>query len=159
MTKNKPIILCLGNPLFTDEGLGIHVLQRLLKTDLGQYVELIDGGTDGLALLEVVERAEQLIIVDAVDAGLNPGRIIGWEGEQIPLLSRPKLSPHQASFQEVLALAKLRGNYPKRIKLLGIQPYSLDWGLELSPTVMESFDDLINQIVVEIGAEIEPDVI
>lgn len=150
-SKPKPIVLGLGNPLFMDEGLGIHAVKHLFETPITEIAEIVDGGTDGIPLLEYVERAETLIVIDAVDADLQPGSMVVWDGEQIPLISRPKLSPHQSSFQEVLALAKLRGHYPKKIKLFGIQPDSFAWGLELSPAVAASFDEMIKLLIEELN--------
>ncbi len=48
MMKNKPVILGLGNPLFQDEGLGIHLIHQLMQEEIDERVELIDGGTDSL---------------------------------------------------------------------------------------------------------------
>jgi hydrogenase maturation protease len=66
MRKNKIIVLGMGNPLFQDEGLGIHVIKRLMQEFIRDGVELVDGGTDGLALLNAVEATDHLLVVDAV---------------------------------------------------------------------------------------------
>ncbi|HWP97745.1 MAG TPA: HyaD/HybD family hydrogenase maturation endopeptidase [Syntrophomonadaceae bacterium] len=146
MPGTKPVILGLGNPLFQDEGLGIHVIHQLLKEDIAQQAELVDGGTDALALLGVVEEAETLIIIDAINSGHDPGTLQVLKGEEIPLLLSSKISPHQIGFQEVLALANLRGKSPSRIILIGVQPESLDWGTELTPRVAQTIPRIRNMI-------------
>lgn len=142
----KPIVLGLGNPLFQDEGLGIHVIHRLMEGELDGRTELIDGGTDGLILLGTVEEARHLIVIDAIDGGFPPGTINEWEGCQIPLFAHGRLSPHQLGFQEVLALARMRGKFPEHMILFGVQSKSLDWGTDLTPEVAGSVPTVINLV-------------
>jgi hydrogenase maturation protease len=144
--KQKPVILGLGNPLFQDEGLGIHIVHHLMGGELEDQAELIDGGTDGLLLLGTVEAAQQLIIIDAINGDFPAGTIKSLAGDEIPLFANGKLSPHQLSFQEVLALARMRGKLPDQIVLLGVQSESLDWGTNLSPKVANSVPMVINLV-------------
>lgn len=135
---SMPVVLGLGNPLFQDEGLGIYVIHQLMEGELAEQVELIDGGTDGLSLLGVVETAQQLLIIDAIDGGFPPGTIERREGLEIPLAAYAKVSQHQLGFQEVLGLAYLRGRLPADLVLIGVQPKALDWGTRLTATVARS---------------------
>lgn len=150
MTKNKPVVLGLGNPLFQDEGLGIHLVHRLMKEEISDRVKLIDGGTDALALLGIVEEAEYLLIIDAVNGDYIPGSIKRFTGQEIPLFLSTRISPHQIGFQEVLALAGLRGRLPENIVLLGVQPESLDWGIELTAPVVNSIPQLTKMVYEQI---------
>lgn len=152
MMRNKPVVLGLGNPLFQDEGLGIHVIQQLMQNDIDGRVELIDGGTDALALLGVVEDAEYLLIIDAVDSEAPAGTIRQLTGDAIPLMAARRMSAHQIGFQEVLALASLRGKLPAHIVLIGVQPQSLDWGTELSPPVANILPLLTEMVYAQINA-------
>ena len=148
MTKinKKPVVLGLGNPLFSDEGVGIHVIHSLMRSDYQKKAELVDGGTDGLLLLNFVEEADHLIVVDAINGDLSPGSIRKLDLAEIPVLVRQKLSPHQLSFQEVLALANLRVKLPSSLVLFGVQPALLDWGTRLSPTVKAAVPALIRMV-------------
>jgi hydrogenase maturation protease len=150
MIKNKPVILGLGNPLFQDEGLGIHVIHQLLNEEISDQVDLTDGGTDALALLGIVEEAEYLLIIDAVTSNSAPGTISRREGQEIPLFLSVKMSPHQIGFQEVLTLARLRGRLPASMVLMGVQPQSLDWGTELTSTVSGSLPRLTEMVYEQI---------
>lgn len=138
MTRVKPVVLGLGNLLFQDEGLGIHVIHQLMREDIARQADLLDGGTDSLALLTIVEESRYLLIIDAIDGAGPPGTIQVLEGDGIPLLLSSRLSPHQIGFQEVLALARLRGKTPPHTMLIGVQPRSLDWGTDLSPEVVRA---------------------
>lgn len=152
MMKNKPVVLGLGNPLFQDEGLGIHLIHQLMQDSTNEQVEFVDGGTDALALLGVVEEAEHLLIIDALDGDHPPGTIRQIAGEEIPFLATNKMSVHQIGFQEVLALANLRGRLPAHIVLIGVQPQSLDWGTELSPPVAQTLPCLTEMVYKQINA-------
>lgn len=133
------IILGLGNMLYGDEALGVHAAQKLWQEwDFPEYVDVVDGGTQGHGLLTYVEQAHSLLILDAVDMNLTPGQVIVREGKEIPMyLTSQKVSPHQNSFSEVLALAELRGRLPARLTLAGMQPQSLIMGAPLSGVVQE----------------------
>ncbi len=152
MKRNKTVVMGLGNPLFQDEGLGIHLIHQLMQKDIDDRVELIDGGTDALSLLGVVEEADYLLIIDAIDDDVPPGTIRQLAGEDIPHLVTNRMSAHQIGFQEVLALASLRGRLPAHIVLIGVQPQSLDWGTELSPPVATTLPCLTEMVYAQIKA-------
>ncbi|KPK22748.1 MAG: hypothetical protein AMK69_19195, partial [Nitrospira bacterium SG8_3] len=63
------VILGVGNLLLSDEGVGVHVARKLMEMDLPAGVEVIEGGTDGFRLMNVVTEADRLIVVDAVKGG------------------------------------------------------------------------------------------
>lgn len=145
MTKTGIKILGIGNLVRQDEGVGIHLLQALAGK-LPAEIELLDGGTGGLMLLEFVESAGKLLILDALDAGKEPGEVVVWRQEEVPNFLASKLSAHQVSFAEVLNLAKFRENYPAEIAVIGIQPHCLDWGTELSAPVRKSLPDALRKV-------------
>jgi hydrogenase maturation protease len=148
MHATQPItVLGIGNLLCTDEGVGIHALRTLasrLKEVLPD-VDFLDGGTLGLDLLPIVEGTNQLLILDAVDAGLLPASIIELRDDAIPRYGGIKLSQHQVSFTEVLGLAQMRGALPSRISLLGMQPADLSLGVTLSSTVAKALPAFLDR--------------
>jgi hydrogenase maturation protease len=143
MTDRK-IVLGLGNTLQTDEGLGVYALEAL-AAQLGDVdgVEFIDGGVLGLNLLPLVESASHLLILDAANAGKAPGTVIELTRGQIPLYSGVKLSQHQLTFQEVLALASIRGLLPPNLHLVGAQPADLTVGLGMSETIEAALPEIV----------------
>lgn len=134
----KILVLGIGNILWADEGFGVRVVQALQQAyRFPPTVSLMDGGTQGLALIPYVQEAEVLIIIDAVDFNLAPGSLVQLHDGEVPAyLGAKKMSLHQISFQEVLALCQLLGQSPQRIALFGVQPEVLeDYGGSLSPVV------------------------
>ena len=155
------VIMGLGNVLYGDEGLGVHAAHHLCRSwEFPEHVEVVDGGTQGHSLLTYVEDASCLLVLDAVDFGLPPGRIVIREGQDIPMyLSSQKISPHQNSFSEVLALAELRGCLPQQVVLVGMQPQSMKMGAPLSDVIRESLETLAKTSLTLLrrwGVEVRP---
>jgi hydrogenase maturation protease len=149
--ESKITILGIGNTLFSDEGVGIHLLP-LLEEALKNYenIEIIEGLTDGMRLLGPVEEAENLIIIDAINAGKEGGTIISLAGDEIPAYFGIKMSIHQLGFQEVLLAAKMRERYPKQIVMFGMQPTSLELGVELTETNQKKLGELAKAVIAQV---------
>jgi len=140
------VVLGIGNVLWADEGFGVRCVEALQQRwEFAPQVELVDGGTQGLYLIDVVARADHLLIFDAIDYGLPPGRIELIEDEAVPrYLGARKMSLHQTGFQDVLCLAQLAGHYPERVLLVGCQPEELDdYGGSLRPSVRTALEDAL----------------
>ncbi len=150
----KTLILGVGNYLMSDDGLSVHVLERIHAGNfIPDGIEVIDGGTCGLDLLQYLEGITNLIIIDAVKTrNGRPGSIVRLEGDQIPAYLSLKISPHDIGLPDLLATAKLRDLYPEHIIVFGIQPASLEMGVELSPEVAANVDPLIELIIKEVSA-------
>lgn len=143
------VVIGLGSPLMGDDGLGIVALNRLREEwAFEPHVELVDGGTWGMNLLHLIEGANAVALIDAITAdGTEPGRVVTVEREQLPKFLATKLSPHQIDLKEVLALAEFRGTLPERTVAIGQQPARVEMSSELSTTVLEQMDALLDQIV------------
>jgi hydrogenase maturation protease len=147
-SEQRITILGIGNTLFSDEGVGIHLLPMLAEEFKDEEnIEIIEGLTDGMRLLGPVEDAKNLIIIDAINAGKEPGTIITLTGDEIPAYFGIKMSIHQLGFQEVLLAAKMRERYPKRIVMFGMQPASLELGIELTAANREKLPDLAKAVI------------
>ena len=79
LSPHKIVILGIGNILLTDEGIGVHVANELAKMDLPSGLSVVEGGTDGFRLLNVITEADRLIVVDAVKGGAKPGSIYRFD--------------------------------------------------------------------------------
>lgn len=145
-------MLGLGNILLRDEGVGVLVVQRLQERyEFPRGVEVLDGGTLGLDILPHIEDAAQVVVVDAVEMGAEPGTTARFEGKEIPEFLSLKVSPHQTGLVDLLAVARLRDLYPERLVLWGVQPDVIEAGLELSPRVAEQVDVLVDKVIGELS--------
>jgi hydrogenase maturation protease len=147
----KTLVLGVGNLLLSDEGVGVRVIERLAANyELPQDVQILDGGTLGLDLLYYLEGVENLLIIDAVEMGKEPGSLLRLEGDDVPSFLSLKMSPHQIGIPDMLFAAKLKDLYPRSVVLWGVQPEILDTGLELSPAVAAQVDVLVEKAVEEL---------
>jgi hydrogenase maturation protease len=121
------LVLGAGNILLSDEGIGVRVVEALQQRyQAPEGVEILDGGTCGINLLDVIAGRDHLILVDAVDTGSPPGTVVRLVDDEIPAVFRTKSSPHQLSLQDVLALLRLLDASPAHVTVIGVQPASLD---------------------------------
>ena len=154
----EPLVLGLGNILCGDEGIGCRVAEYLHATrEYPPQVRIADGGTMGQELLGPVMEVSSLLLIDCGDFGLKPGETMLRNNTDIPLwLGIAKMSPHQGSFSEVLALAKLKNRLPAKITLLAIQPEKLIFGEKLSATLKERlphYASIVEEILAKWGLE------
>jgi len=140
------LLLGIGNVLWADEGFGVRVIEEIARRyRFGPNVRLLDGGTQGIYLVDDIRWAEVLVVFDAIDYGLTPGTLKRVEGDEVPkFMGAKKMSLHQTGFQEVLALADLLGDYPRHLLLIGAQPVELDdFGGSLRPEVKAQIEPAI----------------
>ena len=146
--SNNTLVIGVGNLLMSDEGIGVHTIRRFAeKYALPEGVQILDGGTLGLDLLYYLEGIENLLLIDAVDAGKEPGTIIRMEGEDVPAFLSMKMSPHQIGIPDMLFAAKLKDLFPKQLVLFGVQPASLEISTELSLLVKPLVNTLVGHMV------------
>ena len=142
------LILGIGNILWADEGFGVRALEALnSQFRFPGQVTLIDGGTQGIYLVQNIREADILVVFDAVDYGLPGGSLKLVEGDEVPkFLGCKKVSLHQTGFQEVLAMAEMLGDYPQHLLLIGVQPVELeDYGGSLRCEVKAQIQPAIEQ--------------
>ena len=156
----KTLVLGVGNKLMSDEGIAVHVIERLAsKYKLPEEVQVLDGGTLGLDLLYYLEGVENLLIVDAAETGKKAGTMIRLEDDEVPAFMSVKISPHQMGVPDMLAAAKMKDIYPKRLVLWGIQPKEITLSLDLSPALASKVDSLTDKLTDELrgwGYEVIP---
>jgi len=149
------LVLGIGNLLWADEGFGVRAVEELHRRyALPERVLVLDGGTQGLYLLQYVTAARYLIVFDAIDYGISPGTLKLVRDAEVPCFTGVrKLSLHQTGFQEVLSAADLLGHYPEKMLLIGVQAAELDdFGASLSAPVREQIEPAVAAAVDELRA-------
>lgn len=140
------VVLGIGNVQWGDAGFGVRAIERL-KTgwQCASHVEFVAGGSQGLALLPLVESAQRMIVFNAADFGRAPGTLCVREGDEAlrHLHTRP-VNLHQMDFADALACAQLKGHYPRELVLIGVQPLARDdYGTGLDPMVIAQLDPAV----------------
>lgn len=129
-------VVGIGNSLLTDDGAGIHALERFAEGNTHDDVTCIDGGTVGLALLDRLCDLDGLIAFDAMKLGFPPGTVTVLRGAEMDAhLRKQKGSVHELGLSDLLDAMRLRGDLPVRRALIGIEPADMDWGTEPTAAV------------------------
>ncbi len=145
------LILGIGNILFSDEGFGVRVIEKLMDLyEFSENVSVVDGGVLGMNLLGILSEAEHLIVVDAVKNGGKPGTLVRLEGDEIPARIRAKNSLHQVDFLEALTMCQVFDKVPKTV-ILGVEPQDIEtFSDELTPFIQAKIDSMIEMVLAEV---------
>ena len=147
-SPDKILVLGIGNLVLNDEGIGIHVVNALNEMEIPQGVDVLDGGTGGLALLETLQSYRQLILVDAA-LDNNPVGTIRRLSPQYSKDYPPLLSAHEIGLKEMIDAMLLLGQAP-RIELLAISVRNCHHlGMQLSPEARKAIPQVL-QLILEI---------
>ncbi len=145
------LVLGVGNILLADEGVGVRVVEAFQQRYLvSEEVEVLDGGTAGMDLLDALSARSHIVIVDAVRTGAEPGTIVRLTGPEVPALFSNRISPHQLGISDVLAILRLIDQEPRHIALIGIVPFELDLGLTLSDAIAARVDEMADLVANEL---------
>ena len=154
MTASAPKILILGvgNILYTDEGFGIRVIERIQKWyDLPDNVNAVDGGVLGVHLMGVISQADHLIVVDIIRNNGRPGDLYRLAGDEIPGRIRAKNSLHQIDFLEALTLCQALDKVPETV-IVGPEPEDMETlAIGLTPTL----EGRVEATIAMVSAELE----
>jgi hydrogenase maturation protease len=150
--KNPVVVLGLGNPLMADEGIGVHLIERLTKL-AAQYpgVDFVDAGTGGLSVLHLLKGRRKAIIIDCAFMDEEPGAIRRFTPDDVrstKILAHQSL--HEADLLHILNLAKQLDQSPEHVVIFGIQPERVAPGIGLSDTLSTRIDAYLSQILCEV---------
>lgn len=143
------LVLGVGNILFTDEGIGVRLVEKLQEEyDASPNVELMDGGTLGTKLMDFIMNCDMLVVVDAVLGKGEPGSIYRFEGDELRKSLAFKNSLHQTDLVDTLVMCDLAGHRPNAV-VIGMEPEDYHtMNVELSATA-KSRQDALAQVVIE----------
>ena len=149
----KTTVLGMGNLLLRDEGIGIHIAQALqgALSSHDAELEVIDGATSPDVFL-LLKDVDKLVVVDAVEAGGEPGAIYRFRPEDVRNLEEEVgISVHQTGLLDNLKLIQQMGQGPKNVVIIGVQPKDKSWGLELSAELKQQIPQIIKVVLNEVG--------
>ncbi|MCX7247332.1 MAG: HyaD/HybD family hydrogenase maturation endopeptidase [Burkholderiales bacterium] len=153
----RAVVLGIGNTILTDEAAGVRAVELLeQRYRMPDNVLVIDGGTSGMEMIEDLSDLDFLIVIDVVKTGAAPGTVVKIAGDEIPVFFRRKLSPHQIALPDVLASLELLDAMPKEIIVLGVEPISLELGMEMTDTVAAKVPLLVEMAASELRARDYP---
>ena len=152
-SRSPVLVLGIGNILLRDEGVGVRVIEQMQKMSLPDDVELVDGGTAGADLLDVLAERQKVIVIDAVQADCEPGTVLRFTANDLVRPGGVGMSLHELGLGEALTMTKQLGREPKDVVVLGIKPKDIGCGLELSEEIAASVPRVVELVLAEIAGK------
>lgn len=120
------LILGIGNILFGDEGIGVH-LSNLLKVNYTfsgeSSVDIVDGGTMAQHLIPLITQYQQVLILDCIDANdAKVGDVYFFDFSAVPNNITWAGSAHEVEMLQTLKMIEMLGDLPPT-KILGVKPF------------------------------------
>lgn len=157
----KVLVLGIGNVMFSDEGVGVHlcrlVEQKYAFSSSQHSLTFIDGGTLAERLIPIIVEYDYLIVLDCVDA--NDGKIgdvYFFDFEDVPNSISWQGSVHEVEMLQTLSMMDMVGDRPPT-KVVGIIPEVVDiTTLQMTPAVLEGskvMEKVLLNHLIELGFE------
>jgi len=153
-------ILCLGNELVGDDGVGIRVGRVIASLALPTDIEVAIRPNLGFELIELLETYERLVIVDAMTSGKPAGTCEVIELESAASLGSCPTCAHSIGISQILQIVRTLhpDRAPRSIRIVGIEARDIDrFGVGLSEPVSEALPRAV-QIALE-AAGVEPNLV
>ena len=119
--KAELLVIGCGNEFASDDAVGLQVIRSLKEDKLPDGVELIEAGTPGLNLLDLWDRADRVIIVDAVKSGAAPGTVHSFDASLLPPRDVMPVSSHGLNIIDAVELGRLLGRLPAQLTIIGVE--------------------------------------
>jgi len=133
-----------------DDGIGAHIVHELEKLRPPEGVKVLDAGTRGLGLIDLMRQAPKVVFLDAVDMGKKPGTVNRFTPQEIKKgADRVRFSLHEVGLPQVLDLAAVLGVSPE-VVVFGIQPKYLGQGIGLSPELKRAVPNIVESVLREV---------
>ncbi|MDV2990288.1 MAG: hydrogenase maturation protease [Dehalogenimonas sp.] len=156
-TPPEPVlVLGVGNILLSDEGAGVRVAERIMKYPLPKGVEVLDGGTSQLVIVDLIRGRRKVIIVDAVCGDGPPGTLYKFGVRELQDAAAGMRSAHDMGVVEAVFFLGLTGELPEDFTFFGVEPGSLEPSLEFTPEVAAALPRL-TELVMEAAGIPKPD--
>ncbi len=149
----RTVVVGLGNEMASDDGLGVAAIRLLRERELPAHVELIEGGTVGIDLIDLIANADRAVLVDAAISGCEPGTIHRFRFEDLPAEPIFTLSLHGFGPVEAIRLGQMvrPEEMPAEIVLYGLEAAETQpFRIGLSEMVGKALPGLVERIVEEV---------
>jgi hydrogenase maturation protease len=157
--KEKVTILGIGNILLADEGFGVHFVrwfsERWRATD---EVRMVDGGTLGYALLDIICSCRDLIVIDVLKLDDTPGSLYRFNKQEMEIHLPPPTSAHEVTFSDVLFKVELMDESPEVVFLCAVPQEYGGMNMEMTPLLKEKFpvmEKLLLDEIDRLGVKLE----
>jgi len=144
----KVLVLGVGNPILSDDGVGIHVARELKKRSI-PGVDVEELAASGLELLDVVRGYDKVVIIDAIQTTKGkPGELYILEEKDFEK-SIHGSSPHGINIATALALGRklVPNEMPKEVVFFAVEAEDLvNVSERLTPKVAKALPGIVEMV-------------
>ena len=145
------VVIGLGNPLMSDEGIGIRVLEQFQsQADRFPDVEFLDLGTSAAEVLHAIAGRSKAVFIDCAYMSEPPGTIREFGRDSVQSVKTPGVSFHEGDLLATLDLSRRLGENPPVVLIFGIEPHRIGPGQELSPALQSRLNEYVERVAREL---------
>jgi hydrogenase maturation protease len=158
----KILILGIGNILFGDEGIGVHLANYIdEKYKFSKHqVDIVDGGTLAQRLVPIIVEYDRVFIFDCVDVDkAEIGDVYFFDFREVPECVSWQGSAHEVEMLQTLQMIEMMGDLPET-KIIGVVPYVIgeDTTFHITQPVKKA-SKLMEKVLIDnlkkLGVEVE----
>jgi hydrogenase maturation protease len=146
------LVIGIGNEWRCDDGVGRYIA-RLLRCHAGNRARILEQTGEGTALIEAMQGACTVFLVDAVCSGASSGTVYRFEATSAPLpvaLSGGS-SSHAFGVNEAIEMSRALKRLPEELIVYGVEAGNIDFGHGLSPEVERAAEEVVKRLIGELG--------
>lgn len=145
--NDRILVLGLGNPLMSDEGIGGFLIERFLAEKKYSNVDFLDAGTGGMSLLHLIDGRKKVILIDCALMGTPPGTIKRFTPQDVKSIKNLlHYSLHEIDILKVLDIAKQLDQCPEQVVIFAIEPLAIELNQQITPALKEKIPAYLEKI-------------
>ena len=148
----KTLVLGLGNPILSDDGVGVRVAREVADQVRSPQVTVSETNVAGLGLLDAIVGYDKVIIIDAIQTGKGQAGQIHRMGSEDFSLTKHFSSPHQVNLATALELGKMLSlEMPRAIAILAVEAKDVSTFSErCTPEVEQVIPEVVKMVLDEL---------
>lgn len=142
------VIIGIGNVLQKDDGVGVYAASYLNENyTFSEEIEIINGGVEGIHLLNVLEENSHIVIVDCLQLDDTPASIYAIPAQEISGYGLNNGGAHEIGILQCMDMMELQGKEIPKAIVIGIVPGEVTFEFGLSPELIDAFDGYISVVL------------
>ena len=142
------VIIGIGNVLQKDDGLGVYAASYLHENyTFTKDVQIINGGVEGIHLLNVLEENKHVVVLDCLQLNDSPASIYAIPAKEISGYGLNNGGAHEIGILQCMDMMELQGKEIPQAIVIGIVPAEVTFAFGLSDDIIEAFDGYISVVL------------
>jgi len=151
----KTLVLGLGNPILSDDGVGIRVAHEVANQLNSTQVTVVETSAAGLSLLDSIVGYDRVIIIDAIQTEKGEAGQIYRMGAEDFSSTKHLVSPHQVNLATAMELGKMLNlAMPEEITVFAIEAKDITtFSEKCTPEVEKAIPEAVRMVLAELKCQ------